>query len=834
MIGRTIAGFRIVGLLGRGGMGEVWKAEQVGLRNRLVALKLLRADRATAGQAIKRLQNEGGHGANLKHSGIAQVYAAGEAEGLPYVAMEYVEGESLAKRLEHGALDPAEARRITLALADALAHAHGRDVLHRDVTPNNIMLEPGGRVVLLDFGLALALGQSRVTSDDVVLGTVHYIAPEVLRRFDADARSDVYALGVVFYESLAGAPPFAGDRREQVEHAVLHESPDPPGRRRTGLPAAWDHVALRAIAREPGLRFQSMREFAAALQALEEPTEPAAVDSNATTREVVPRDPGAPRVLRVAVMPFTDLGGTPEGAALADGFADAIAVALERHPQLSIVPAISTRELAGQGLRSVAREFGVDHVLSGALHRQGDGLRVTCTMVDTRTASQVFAESLDGTLRELRDIELSLVRAIAGALGIASPAPIASGRTGSNPVADEHFLQARGYLQRSDDEASVDGAIRLLEPLSERAEAGAGVWSKLATAYRRKYKHTLERAWLERAQRAVSCARAADPASAEALAESGQLHVLLGRHEEAEQELRAAGTARPDLVEPRSGLVALLKSQGRIDEAEAECRSAIAMRPDAWALYNQLGALLFEQGRYEGAIEAFEQVVRLMPGDSRAPSNIGSAYFMLGRLEDAEVAYRLALEHQRTALALTGLGTVLFYRSDLPAAVEAFERAAGLRENDPVMWGNLGAALRWLPDSSERARDSLGRAITLARESLALNPRDAGLMADLASWLAARGELAEALEWMLRALKLDPESAHNHAHAVTLHELRGERADSLRILERAILLGCRWEEFERDRDLVQLRSTPEYRALRKRHARPGERSASSVEGDPRS
>jgi superkiller protein 3 len=318
------------------------------------------------------------------------------------------------------------------------------------------------------------------------------------------------------------------------------------------------------------------------------------------------------------------------------------------------------------------------------------------------------------------------------------------------------------------------------------------------------------------------------------MAESGQLHVLLGRHQEAEQEFRAAGAARPDLVAPRSGLVALLKSQGRIAAAEAECRSAIAVRPDAWSFYNQLGAILFDQGRYEEAIEAFEHVVRLMPDDARALANIGASWFRLGRLDDAERAYRLSLDRHRTATALTGLGTVLFYRDEMPAAVDAFERAAGLRENDPVMWGNLGAALRWLPDAGVESRAAFDRAIALARERLELNPLDTALMGDLGSWLGQCGDLDAAREWIGRALESDPRSAHNHAHAVTVHELRGERAEALRSLERAVSLGYRWAEFDRDRDLVRLRATGDYRALRERLAREEERSASSTAEDGRS
>jgi serine/threonine-protein kinase len=815
MIGRTLDSFRIVALLGRGGMGEVWKAEQVTLGDRPVALKLLRGDRALGEHALLRIQREAATVAKLHHTGIAQVHQAGTVDGLYYVAMELIEGESLTTRLERGPLTPIEARRVVLAVADALACAHDAGVLHRDVTTNNIMLEPSGRVVLLDFGLALALEHSRLTSDGLIVGTTEYIAPEVLRGFEPDARSDVYSLGVVLYRALTGTFPFRGERREQLIRAALDDDAPPPSHACPGLPAAWDERVLRAIARESGLRYASMRELARELEALEEPEwTPLARETSETESKARPVGHSHPR--RLAVMPFTDLEGTPAGSALADGLAESVGVALSRLAAIEILQPLVTRELAREGLRRIARELDVAHVLTGSLQRSGERLQLAVSLIEAPAGRSLLSESFESSPGELRRLEGAIVSAVSGALGLAPPPARTTTPVSADPVAEELLLQAKGYLKQIRNEAAIDGAIRLLEPLASRVNAGADVWSSLASAYRLKHRMTRERPWLERAFEAAARARTIDPASAEALMESGRLHLLLGRAQEAELELREAMSRRPDLPGAHLALAETLQSQARFEEAEAQCRAAVAIQPEYWGSHSQLGALLFRRGRYEEAIEAFEQVARLKPDEARAHANLGAAWFRLGRLEAAERGYRAALEIHRSAATLTGLGTVLYHRGEFAAATEAFERAAGLAENDPVMWGNLGQALRRLPDAGERAHAALQRAVALGREHLAVHARDLDAIGNLANWLACCGELGEARKRIEAALEIDPAHGPNLVHAVTIHELCGDRAAALAALERAIAARCDWMEFEHDPALASLRASAAYAALKAR------------------
>ena len=813
MIGRTLDSFRIVASLGRGGMGEVWKAEQVTLGNRAVALKLLRGDQPVAPTALERLRREGAMLARLKHPGIAQIYQAGVADGIDYVAMEFVEGTTLAARLATGPLTPDEARRVVIGVADALASAHESGVLHRDLTPNNVMLEPSGRVVLLDFGLALALEQSRLTSDGAILGTANYIAPEVLNRFEPDARSDVYSLGVVLYESLAGTTPFSGERREQVLRAAMLDTPPPPSRFRAGLSPAWDTLVLRAIAREPGLRYQSAREFARELAAMDvvhhAPGAPDVRpdDSTLETPLVPISNAGSPR--RLAVLPFTAPGGNAEASDLAAGFAQSLCAGLTRYAALRIVSPLATAPTAREGAMAVAREFGAYLVLGGTLQQSGGRSRVAWTLMRGNDPSASWGGVVEAAADAMFELEDRVVRDLAVALGVTAPS---SGKVAgpSDPASHEHYLQAVGYLQRYDNEASIDGAIVLLEKLTRDTGATADVWSSLASAYRQKYRHTLERTWLERSLQAGLQSQSLAPDSPDALVAVAVSQLGLGRLQEAEAGLSKALALNPSHTRSLLALADVLLAQGRLGEAEAACRQAIAVRPGYWGAYNSLGGVHFRQGRMQEAIGAWREVIRITPDNQRGWNNLAAALYRTGDLDEAQKAYEQSLTVGPSAAAYVGLGTLRFYADDMEGARTQFEHAVKLSPNSALVWGNLGDACRYLVHAEEQARSAYEQAIRLAREQFDINPRDWGLLGMLASWQARLGHFGDATANIRRTLDATPNHHQNVVLSVAIFELAGERELALRQLAQASRLGASLFDIERSPSMAALRATVEY------------------------
>ena len=257
--------YRIVSLLGSGGMADVYLAEDERL-GRLVAVKVLKARLAADEEFLERFRIEAQAAASLNHPGIVAVYDRGSADGATYIAMEYVRGESLKQRVRRdGALPPDEAVTIALAVLSALGAAHARAIVHRDATSYNVMLDEGGRVVVTDFGIA-RMGESALTRTGAMMGTSSYLSPEQAQGRPADERSDLYSLGVVLYEMLTGRVPFRGE--SDVAVAVQHVSAAPPNPRTLapGVSEALACVVMRALSKDPADRYQTAEEFAAALR----------------------------------------------------------------------------------------------------------------------------------------------------------------------------------------------------------------------------------------------------------------------------------------------------------------------------------------------------------------------------------------------------------------------------------------------------------------------------------------------------------------------------------------------------------------------------------------
>ena len=269
MIGRRIGRYRIVAELGQGGLATVWKARDE-LLGRMVALKVLHQSHVASSKARRRFLHDAQAAAALDHPGIVAVYDTGIAEGQVYIALAMIDGETVCERVSLGLPPVGEAVRIVRAAAEALGHAHAHGVIHRDVTGRNIMIARDGRVFVLDFGLALAAWESRVTTGEGALGTPFYMPPEALLAMPADARTDLYGLGIVLYEALTGVFPFPGDRPEAVFYSALHLPPIPPRDRRPELLADLERLVLKAIARDPADRYQTAEEFVAALDDLDE------------------------------------------------------------------------------------------------------------------------------------------------------------------------------------------------------------------------------------------------------------------------------------------------------------------------------------------------------------------------------------------------------------------------------------------------------------------------------------------------------------------------------------------------------------------------------------
>jgi serine/threonine-protein kinase len=833
--------FRLLARAGQGGMGTVWKAEDSTL-GRIVALKFLPEPLAGAADARRRFLREARAASRLTHPGIAAVFETGELAGQPFIAIQWVDGETVADLVAGQPLAVADALRVARDAAVALAHAHSHGVLHRDVSGRNIMVGRDGRVLIVDFGLALPEGTSRITSSSSTIGTMPFLAPEVILGSASTVQSDVYGLGVVLYEMLTGSQPFRGERPEAVLYAAVNETLELPGRRRAGIPPAVDALVATALARDPAARFASAEAFASALDELAAgdlrrvPVSLPPIRRGGLSAVSSPPLPNPPRYL--AVLPFRNMQTASEADArrelFALGITETVSAQLSRYPGILVVPASAEAGAGDHDVREIARACGADVVLRGNIQQSGERLRISFSVIDPILGVQIAGDVLDGALTEVFLLQDQLARRVAGVLqpGAASVTALPV-RTGLEVVAaQERYLQAIGYLQRFDNEAQVDGAIGLLTGLRDGGNDSALVEAAMGRAYLYKYQVTHDRTWESRAEEACARALEMDPRSAEVHLTLGNMQRISGRVAESVRSFRRALKLRPDHPEALMGLASALEGAGQLPEAEEIHLRVLLLRPEFWDAYHRLAIFYFNRGRYEDSVRLWNKVVELTPDNARAFYNLGGAFFRLERFEDAIAAYNRSISIRPEASAYSNLGTLHYFLGHWSEAAMMFEKAVALRPTLPRFWGNLGDAYRWSPGREAEASAAYDRAIELMRGELEVNPKSAQSLGWLAEWMARRGDTPGAVQTLRRALKLAPGDVNGMARAVNVFHLAGDRAEALRWIETALVAGYGLAEFERDPDLRTLREDVAYaRVVQAFTTAPSGRSHGSPDTD---
>jgi TolB-like protein/tetratricopeptide (TPR) repeat protein/predicted Ser/Thr protein kinase len=445
LVGRTIGHHQVLEVLGEGGMGVVYKAKDTRL-GRAVALKVMRPEWSEDSGYQRRLEREAQAASALNHPNILTIYEIGTEGAVTYIAMEYIAGGTLADLLAVGPLPIDRALRLGAQVADALAAAHAAGIVHRDLKPSNIMFAAEDRVKVVDFGIAkltrLAAPASdkatALTASGSILGSAPYMSPEQAQGHAVDERSDIFCLGGVLYEMLAGHRPFGGAGGADTLAAILRDTPPPI----PGVAPQVARVVERCLAKDPSQRFRSAGELKAAIEAcLSAPT----------------RQEGA----SVAVLPFTNMSGAKEDDYICEGLAEEIINALTRIPELRVIARTSAFVVGHLGLdvREAGARLGVETILEGSVRRAGTRVRVTAQLVSTRDGSHLWSERYDRELTDLLVLEDDVAAAIAerlrGGLGRA-------GGERPRPVVDAEahaaFLEGRHHFAKGTPEGLAKAA----------------------------------------------------------------------------------------------------------------------------------------------------------------------------------------------------------------------------------------------------------------------------------------------------------------------------------------------------------------------------------------
>lgn len=730
--GDRLGPYEIQALLGVGGMGEVYRGRDTRL-GRDVALKVISPRLVGEPSLRRRFEIEARAASALNHSSIVTVYDVGESEGVSWIAMEWVDGQTLRQAVSAGPLALGDAVAALRQIAEGLAVAHAKGIVHRDLKPENVMLTADGRVKILDFGLARqGLGEAGrgpisqmdtlahpgdATREGTILGTVGYMSPEQASGRAAEFRSDQFALGLIAYEMLTGRRAFARPTAAETLAAIIREEPAPLAALRPETPEPLLSLIATCLAKRPEDRFASTRDLSAVLESL---GTRAGIAETAALASVAPpaRRPGlrrprvalgallagaalatayvrlhAPRnaIESLAVLPFENASRDPEADYLGDGLTERLIDQMSRVTSLKVMARATVFRWKAADPQQAGRALGVGAVLTGTVFRRGDRLSISAELVEIPSGARLWGEKYDRPFADLLRVQDSIASEISDGLRLrlSGQEKRALGRHGTESAeAYELFLKARSFLTRETEADDLEARRLFLASLArdpDFVDARLGVAATYARSAGSGYARPAE-AWAH-----------------------------------AEEELGKAVAADPGNVLARAGLAARrFFFEWDWAGAEREFRElATDPRVLAGTQFHPIAVFLWARGRPEEAVSLMERALRADPGNLESRVMLADFLVQAGRLEDATDSYKaIASAEPSDPRPMFGLAEVLKRRGDVAGAIEALRKAYELSGED--RGARLLAAARTEKDyeraEAEAARARLAALTTLAKE----------------------------------------------------------------------------------------------------------------------
>jgi serine/threonine protein kinase/tetratricopeptide (TPR) repeat protein len=825
MIGATLDNYRILEKLGAGGQGEVYKAIDAKL-GRTVVVKVLPPDLTVKEANLKRFEREARLASSLDHPNICTIFDLGEAGNVHYIAMQYIEGRNVRQLVNGRPLQLKSALSITIQTADALATAHAKGIIHRDIKAGNVMVTDSGQAKVLDFGLAKLLDEdvarlegihhTELTEIGVPYGTATYAAPEQARGDRVDKRADIFSTGVLLYEMLTGIWPFQGKTSVDVRHAVLHAEPKPLAEARPdAVPPRLQQILDRAMAKEPRDRYQRMEDFRDDLKSvLREVADGGSTryadELNTVTPRHLPGTGGPFSKLKhwfrtvtgaepqpttapirhagqtsqpqdahetpptsvddhekksVAILPFKNLSNDPSSRFYEFSLADAVITELAQLKSLVVRP--SSVIIRYQGMerdpRDAGRELDVSAVLAAGFLRAGDRIRVTAQLLDVATGDMLWSDRIDADSADIITVQDIIARRIVEGLRL---------------------------------ELSKDERDGLAQPTTANAEA-YDEYLRGRDSMGRFIYHTLAREDVDTAIEHFKRATELDPQFVLALSALGGCYANLVRkgfgdvedYHRAEEWFEKALALDPKNFEARMHMVFIHLSRGEKREARELLSRLRREMPNDVGVHFVSGILRRLDGDYERSLRSFDRMVRLNPAERVVVSYNRARIFMYQRrFDDAllELEQGAAMEPDHP-LIRTFRGRVLYYRGEVETATKLLE------------------------------------------EVVEKNPRLDGVRPIYAICLSAMGRHEEAHAQLTEQVKDVAAADHDSSYWIaSFYALEGERDLAFEWLERAIALGNEnktW--FESDPNWERLRDDPRFQELMQKieRSRPAQRGS---------
>jgi eukaryotic-like serine/threonine-protein kinase len=855
--------YEILSVLGQGGMGAVYKARDREL-DRMIALKVIRPELANDPAILARFKQELILSRNITHKNVVRIFDLGEADGIRFITMEYVEGEDLRTLLKReGKFSIKETISVIEQVCRALDSAHSEGVIHRDLKPQNIMRDKQGRVVVMDFGLARSLGDSGLTQTGAIVGTMEYMSPEQAMGTALDQRSDIFSVGLIFFELLTGKAPYRADTaiaslmkrtREDAQSATDVEA---------SVPKSLSAIVSRCLEREPANRYHSAIELLQQLTAWEANPGISAEALSAMISHPVIRQsrfsldlpgkswmwiagavlvvalsifagrtllnrgsaPGAvtqgiPSLKQgafVAVLPLTSGGDDKSLTYVADGIREALPTKLFqlKEVHLASADAVDKADAKNLPLSKLARELGVNLVLQGMVQGNSDRLRVTLNLDDATTGKRLWSEEFSGASGDVLTLEDQIYASVSTALAI-KPTEEEQARVGAHPTenvkAYDLYLQGRNTLRNGHSADTYKQAVGLFEQAIQKDGNFALAYAGLADSSMLVYHETKESIWAQKATLAAQQAEQLSNNLPEVHLALGSVYSSTGKNTEAIAELKKALELAPNSDEAYRDLGDAYSRSGQSEEAVAAYQRAITANAYNWQNHISLGKAYLELGDASKALPEFQKVTEITPDNPVGYLDVGSWYLREGKWSESIPQFQKALTLTPDPDTYSNLGTAYFFMKNYDDATRMYEKAAEMRPNDEVLLGNLGDSYRW-SGHSDKAADAYGKAISMAFQELQVDPQSASIMGDLGLLYAKKGDTANALQYIKQARSIKPDDLQLMYSEAQVKALIGNPEDALKSLRAALTNGYPAQEAWNDPELQKLQALPQFSQL---------------------
>jgi tetratricopeptide (TPR) repeat protein len=840
--GSSFGRYRIEALLGEGGMGAVFRAYDTEL-GRTVALKLVRPELASNPQTMQRFKQELLLASKISHKNILRIHDLGDFQGIKFITMAFVEGADLSGLVERtGRLELNRALKFTRQLCAALEAAHHEGVVHRDLKPQNILIDRGDSLFVSDFGLAKSLEAeySMGTRTGQILGTPRYMSPEQVEAREVDHRSDIYSAGLIVYEMLTGELPFRGDSAMQLMYQRVTERPKDPRIAAPDLPEYLANIVLKCLEKDPAKRYQTAREILDDLDAQNAPAPALAAPSGSKTISIQIPKPSR----RGAI--FTAAGVAVVAAILA-------AVPATRHAIRGLLPGAPKAEQAGiqyyvavlplnvvgdDSLKYVADGIGesltaklsalrnvyvadsrtqatAKLLVKGTLQGSGDRISVTLRIEEPDTKRTRVIPEFKGVKQDLLTVEDQIFDKLADTLLIRQTSE-EKARTAARPTGDvtayDLYLRGSNILHNKRSEATARQALELFQRATSIDPGFALAYAGTADACNRMWDETKDRVWTQQAIGAAEQAQRLNDNLPQVHFALGTAYNAVGQTSQAIVELKRALQLAPNSDDGLRRLGFAYTANGQHEQSAAAFAEAVRVNPYYWNNYALLGGAYLRLGQNEKALAAYTEVTRRNPDEARGWAGVGMAYYKLGNWSASIPAFEKASVKEPSLRG--NLGVAYFYLGKYDEAAKAFAAAIQDSPDDPQFAESLADTYRW-SNQPAKAAPAYDRAIEVAFKALKTNPKSTDALATLAGSFAKKGDDERALTFIRQARQIDPKYNDLIYREATIHAIAKRWPEAIASLREALRNGWPMREVQADPEMKELRERPEYAALLK-------------------